>query len=802
MSQLTTHSNSISRYFPSLLLGLKFAILSSISIFSLDNVNAQATLAIGEWQSHLPYYETKVVTQSEEKVYYATQESIMIFDKEDGTIDFLTRIEGLSQTGIRTILYDDANEQLIIAYKNNVLDFVTKDAVFTITDIRDKADILGDKTIYDMYIKDGEVLYLATGFGLVEFDLQNLEFGFTMDISQQVAKVDGNGDGLVIVLDTPQGGQVGAYQLDLTSTNVPGFFPEWTPVQNGLPIDYDAQDVLVNEDGLFLATTNEVFYSENGSDFDTVYHHQFDLFNIIFIESTPEGIMIGMQKENPSFTGKSKLIFLEGNKVVKVVDDCIRNMRDAILDKEGRIFFCDVWNGISYLESVDGPCVPIVVNSPYDRDARDISIQDGIVYVASGGIRENFGDSYGRDGMYILEDGDWTNINNLTRPFMSENDVIQVFKVAAKPTGDKVFFASFWAGIVQYDVATGTLETLYNRENSSLQFQDGDDRVRISGLAFDQDNTLWISNFRAKRPLCALSDDGNWYSFAMDRSDVGLLAEIDVDDSGIVWVAVGGTAGGVLIYDKGPDLADPTDDLQRYLNVSNSEIPSNTVNTVKVDRSGSVWVGTGAGVVVFECGGSAMDESCLGNKRKVQEDNITAFLLESEDVLSIGVDGADRKWFGTRNGIFVQSPDGEEKIANYNVNNSPLFDNTIRSLEFDPESGQMYIGTDMGMQSIRTETTGARNVHEQNVIAFPNPVRPEYRGPIAIKGLAQDAEVRITDIDGHLVSKTRALGGQAIWDGYDLNGNDVASGVYLVFSSSTDLFADTDSYVTKILVVR
>ena len=114
----------------------------------------------------------------------------------------------------------------------------------------------------------------------------------------------------------------------------------------------------------------------------------------------------------------------------------------------------------------------------------------------------------------------------------------------------------------------------------------------------------------------------------------------------------------------------------------------------------------------------------------------------------------------------------------------------------------MYIATDSGLQSVRTETTGARPFHSNEVFAFPNPVRPEYRGPIAIKGLAQDAEVSITDIDGKLVFKTDALGGQAIWDGFNLEGDEVSGGVYLVFSSTNDIFRDIDTFVTKILVIR
>lgn len=776
--------------------------------FSVLGLQAQSEVAIGEWESHLPYQRSYLVTQSEEKAFYATEESIFIFDKEDMTIDFLTKVEGLSETGIQNLLYNEVNDQLIVAYFNGVFDIVTADDVFRFSDIKDKSEIQGDKLIYDMYIQDGQLLYLATGFGLVQFDLVSFEYGFTMDLSQKVDKVDGEGNDVIIVLakDSSAVTLEGAYTLDVSSTNAPGFFQEWTRLEDGLPAAIDIVDVYAKGTKRYIVTEDEVFMSESGAAFSSIYQSPYEAYDLIFLKPYPQGWTLGMTNENPS-RGKGRIILFDDDDTqVEIITRCLRNIQDAVVDGKGRIFFSDIWRGISYLESLDGPCTELDINSPYASSASSISIVDNKVYVASGGVLDNFGDEIsngggGYDGIYIREEGTWMNINNLSEPLIGENGLHQIYKVAASPKGDKVFFASFWGGLGRYDVETRQMDTVFNIANSPLQYQIGDQRVRISGLAFDDDDNLWISNYSAPEPLAVLSSDDTWHTFSIRNSD-NKLANIDVDDTGLVWITVGGTNGGLVIYDKGEDLADPTDDQQRYLNQNNSELPSNFVNSVKVDNDGAVWVGTGAGVVVFECGGAALDESCIGSKRKVLQDIDVAYLLATEDVLSIAVDGANRKWFGTRNGIFVQSADGEEQVAKFDEKNSPLFDNIVRAMDYNTETGEMYIGTDKGIQSYRTETTGAREVHQSEVFAFPNPVRPEYRGPIAIKGLAQDAEIRITDIDGKLVYKTNALGGQAIWDGYNLEGQDVAGGVYLVFSSSTELFNDPNTYVTKILVVR
>ena len=175
----------------------------------------------------------------------------------------------------------------------------------------------------------------------------------------------------------------------------------------------------------------------------------------------------------------------------------------------------------------------------------------------------------------------------------------------------------------------------------------------------------------------------------------------------------------------------------------------------------------------------------------------------TEAISAIAIDGANRKWMGSTTGIFVQSPDGETQVARYTEDNSFLFDNNIIDLAYDGELGEMYIATNKGVQSIRIDATDATQFFSSsNMYAFPNPVRPEWNGPIAIQGLAQDANVKITDTQGRLVFETTANGGLAIWDGMDFSGNRAETGVYTVFATYTQDLANLRTETTKILIVR
>lgn len=770
-------------------------LLSCFLFLLIINLSySQEDLVIGQWDSHLPFKTAKRVTQSETKVYFATDEALMIYDKDDSSFEFLSKVNGLSEVGIEQVLYDDINELLVVAYSNSVIDIVQGNDVFRVSDIKDKTSIQGDKQIYDLYIQNGKFLYIATGFGLVQFDLISLEFGFTLDISERVSAIDGDGDDLVMAL--PEA----AYFLDLSTTNIPAFFDEWTRIESGLPTTYQPVDVYMQEGRIYIATQKDVYQAVNGLDFQLIYVDSDEDMDIQFIkDSNAGGYMLGLRHNDP-FKGNSKVVkFDASNIALDELTSCTNRLIDAVIDEQNRIFFADQWEGVRFKNDFNGDCTKTDANSPNGASASDIAVSDNGVYFTYGGVTENFGFIFQSRGIYILNDNEWTNLTRQNNEFMSSNDIQMTYSVAADPRSDRVFFGSFWSGLIEYRETTGELK-LYD-ESSPLEFQIGDPRVKITGLAFDDDSNLWISNFSAPKPIVVMTPDGDWFSFEIEQGD-DKVEDILVDESGIVWVVIGGTNGSVVVHDPAGTPLDPTDDIQRNINLNNSEIESNLVYCLAEDRSGSVWVGTGQGAVVFECGRTAVESSCEGNRRKVLQDSIVAFLLESEEVLSIAVDGADRKWFGTRNGIFVQSPDGEQQIAQYDSDNSPLFDNTVRAMAYEPEIGIMYIATDKGIQSIRTESTGSIRVHKSNVFAFPNPVRPEYQGPIAIKGLATDAEIRITDISGRLVHESEALGGQAIWDGSNLVGKQVPGGVYLVFSSAVDDFDGVDTHVAKILVVR
>lgn len=755
---------------------------------------AQQTLAVGQWDDFLPYKKGSWVTQSDDDIYFATEFSVMSLTKAELSPTFIGKLQGLSDVGIERIAYDKANDQLVIVYVNSNIDIYTDLNVTNISDIKDNKNIVGSKRITDIHLYDERSAFFATAFGIVELDLQTLDFGSTIFTEVAVNDISSRGNELYAATEN------GIYTVTIEPTTNIADFSRWRRLgeADGLFENYAAQWVELSGDNLYAVINDELLVSKAGANFEYSTDPIVSSEDIQFVSKGNENILVGFKSSNNS----SKAVTIADDGTVKqVANGCINNVLYGIEDEEGRYWFADRWTNFRYTTAAGG-CKTLSFNSPDEARVSDIALVNNEIYIATGGVdTENEYLSlsgFNFEGIYRFDGEEWSSLDGNSIPLIRDSTIYDMFQVETEPRTGHVFFGSFLQGLVDYDPATGEV-IHYHQHNSDLQGVVGDaKRERVAGIAFDRDGTLWINNFGAPKPLVALDTEGEWHSFNVESGTK--LAECVVDDNGYIWSIVVGGSGGVLVYDPKGRLADPTDHEQRVISSSNSELTA-PATALAVDQDGQVWVGTEKGPVIFDGGSGIFDPANTGSVRKVLQDSILGILLQTEDIRAIEIDGANRKWFGTRNGIFVQSSDGEFQVAHYTVDNSPLFNNVIRELKFDGDKGIMYIGTDFGVQSLRTDTETARNTHSASVYAFPNPVRPDYEGEIYIKGLARDADVKITDLNGKLIYETQALGGLASWNGRDYNGRKAATGVYLVFSTGSQSFDTPDAFVTKILIV-
>jgi hypothetical protein len=305
--------------------------------------------------------------------------------------------------------------------------------------------------------------------------------------------------------------------------------------------------------------------------------------------------MAGFRCPNNSCQGKVHFYALDG-KTNEHGFNCAGQPKYAIEDATGQLWYADDYPGIRNAPSLTATCELLSFNAPYSDKVGELAIQNGVLYVATGGVTDAYGFLNRLDGFMERRDGLWTTYNHLTQPALNRGDLKDYLRIVAHPDLSRVYVGSFLGGLIEYDF---NAFEIYNQTNSILQGAVGDaGSTRVSGLVFDQQNNLWISNFLSPKPIVVKKADGTWTSFSVPKNTE--LAQVVIDHRGYKWFAVISTAEGVLVFDDGGTPDNPADDRYKYFNASNSAFPTNLLATLAVDREGDIWVGTREGPVVFD----------------------------------------------------------------------------------------------------------------------------------------------------------------------------------------------------------
>ena len=757
------------------------------------NIQAQSNLSIGQWATHLPYNKAFSVASSDEFSYFATEYSILKVDKTDLSFERLTKSEGLHGNIISTIYYHFPTQTLVIAYSNGLIDLYSKNGFKAVSDLQNFNNIPINKQINSLSYEDDEHVFINAEYGISSLNVASGRFEYNVFTEgRSIYKTVKFGD------KTYAASSNGLWQYKNSNQTTIQDFSSWinrSEDNSGLYSNTKVNDVELFDNKLYVASSSSLFVLNSASRFDLLT--DFNGFNVQYIKSGPYHLITGISCDG-NCANQVKLLDKNSN-WTQIAVDCVEKNIDAVEDSKGVVWLADERWGFRFTRS-DLTCEILFVNAPSTNSVFEILPATDALYVAPGGYDNTITYQYKADGILKYQNNNWTALNNTTVPVFDSVDMRDIVRAVEHPDKTKIYFASNQRGLIEYNKLTQKF-TIYNDKNSSLQAPNADPtRIRLTGLAFDKNKNLWITSFLSPKPLTVFRADGSWQSFELPgfSSQVHALA---VDNQSNKWI-LPREASGVIVFNEN-DPTNTKDDEIILLNDSNTEIQNNRINTLQMDLDGDMWVGTPEGPVVFECTSSLFKGTCKGTRKKYVQDGIPYYLLQSEDITSIAIDGGNRKWFGTRNGIYVVSASTDQQIHIFNTENSPLLNNSIIDIAVDPLNGNAWIGTEGGLQVFRTDATvGFDNSFMSEVTAFPNPAMPGYNGPIAIRGLSRDARVKITDVNGRLVYETNANGGEAIWNGRDYLGNSAASGVYLVWANTTKNLDKSTGIVTKLVIVR
>ena len=743
-------------------------------------------IGIGEWKTHLPYSYGKHITQAKDKLYCITENGLFVYNTSDNSTETLSKEKGLSDVTISAVHYAEKEDALIIGYENGNIDIIKGTQIINISDIKRK-QIYGSKSINNI-ISYNNNYYLATGFGIVLLDINKYEIKDTYLIglnssNKQILDITVFDDKFYTATED------GIYFADVNSPNL-AFFENWHLDLSITMPNLTFMDFTIYKNKLYVTqdnTIDKLYYLEN----NIWTEHEIDGANTYYsINSDGENLYL-------CFNQRLKILEASGGEtsigsysfswgeVSSKINYAFKYYND--------IYIADSRYGI--VKVVGENATAIKPNGPYSVSFWDIDIFNGKLWATIGGVNAAWNNLGNKAHAMCYTDNWWTDVK--LEGFIAKDPM----DVVVDRNDDKRVFVSSWNGGI-FEIYDGVQVNQYLQHNSTLENCVSTwDAVRVGGLTMDEDGNLWTSGMAVNNQFNVRTPAGKWYGLAYSNiTQEIMIRSLIVTTDKYKWVIL--HRSGVFVFDDKGTYENVDDDDHKKINIldENGDIVSNEVYCLAEDKDGTIWVGTAKGVVTYFYPSDVFTNNSFRGQRVIIEQNgISQYLLETEEITSIAIDGANRKWFGTRSsGVFLISEDGTEEIKHFTIDNSPLLSNEISTIAVNDKTGDIYFGTSKGLISYRgTATEG--NEFFTDVYAYPNPVPPNYTGLIAINGLVENADVKITDISGNIVFETKAEGGQATWNGKNFNGEKVHTGVYLAFCSNED---GTKTFVTKILFIN
>lgn len=737
---------------------------------------AQSDMAIGDWNAYLGHYQAKQSVVRDSLVYCITNGGLYSYDLVQNNFRTYSTIEGLTDVQPSNLFYHEDKDMIFLGYSDGSIDyFQDPDNIQHFTDIQ-RNEFYTQKAVLDFAGKDS-LLYVATDFGMVIFDLNKAEPKFTVTqvlnnpVRTPILSVAVFEDKIWACV-----GDSGLFYAPINAINLsdPAIWYKASG-KNGLP-QGTIRNIAADKDNIWAITGN-LIYKKQGSNWqqfglgvsDYNYIRLYEN-KILIYTSENGGIAINGDKNG-------------GNMVYTYMGGGIFDM-DII---QNEIWYSSIYGGLYQLKN-DKPNF-FIPPGPLRNYCTQMAVAKNELYIAALGYDQSLVPLYENSGIYIYskkwaDNAGWKILNSDNGGLPKNRANWNFVRALYDKNTDKTYMASWGKGIcVLKDAA---LQTYYDCANSSLSYIYNNcdttsyDNIRIGGLATDYDGTLWILNSEAHQKLQALTNEGTWYNMRSNFvSPTSQLIGLLIDDYNNKWVLRRKELP-ITYNDKNtPEntLDDVTASIYPPQDADEDVFRFNEVFSFAKDKDGDIWLGTDRGIRVVYT--NFLSEMAQGNSVEARAPLYENYpLLRSQAVTAIAVDGGNRKWIGTGEGVFLVSPDGEKIIENFTTANSPLISNNINHIAIDDETGEVYFGTPKGIISYRAGGTEGKTPCT-DVSVFPNPIFSDFTGDISISGSAEESVVKIVSISGMLVRELNSAGGTALWDGRDIQGNKVASGVYL-----------------------
>lgn len=716
--------------------------LSNLWLFFYVLSATAQDIPLGTWRNHFSYQQARLLAAGDDRIFCAVENGIFFVNLEDNSINKLSKLDGLSDAGVTAMVYDAGQHMLLIGYASGLVDLVTEEEVFTVREIHNTA-LIGSKRINDI-VTDAGKAFIASGFGVIVISLETKEIienyrsiGYAgNDVTvEELAVIDGK-----LFARTEEFILSGSLQDNLQDFN------NW--VHYDETIDHEYRNFASLGDRIYAVTNQkDISYLENGAWTSMGWSSDISIQQLL----ANNGVLYALTEK--------AIYTLEEGELSLFHTFSANDRADAFLYDDG-FWIADAKVGL--LDPAEQPVSPA---GPLTDNITRIRFINGQVFALHGPEPSFYSGTIDSLGYSYFNNSSWQSFE--IPGFYNLTDVSSY--------QDQLFFAS--AGFGLYNQ---TVDQILDSTISVIA--DSKENLGTIIPELSASDLLYFISYNSRISLYTLDAERQITPYSEAFVDTDKPESIDISEESTLWLR--DSYGGAVALNL------PNDEFRRI--DENDGLPSGAIQDIQIDLEDEAWIATTAGPVVFPDASFVFDQ--FNATQPIFENRE---LFEGEAVSALAVDGGNRIWMSTVNGITLFSQNFSEQIAHFNTDNSPLPSNDIQEFAYNPVNGEMYILTSKGLVSYRTGSS--KGDDHSSVSIFPNPVRPGYSGLVGITGVVRDASVKITDIHGKLIRQLTANGGTASWDLLDYNRNEVQSGIYVIFSSSAD---GEDTYIGKLAVIH
>ncbi len=720
---------------------------AKICLFLFAFINSIHTQNVGEWKIYSDMKKINSAVISGAGIWAATDGAAFNFNFADSSFTTVTKANGLNSQALSSAAIDNYNRIWFGSKEGYINVFDPADnSVSKILDIYQSNKSL--RQINDISVKGDSVL-VAYDFGLSILNAKSLSFTdsfLKLGSFPAESKVLCAFKSSIIFVVTEYG--IAVQKSGSTNLSAPESWNNYSfsflPFASGQTaskfVQFNGQVLLGTSNGIYSFSNNSwqlfAFAGKNILDMK--------VYGTKLYAVTSSEVLTYSAGQTSTFYTSTSVPFTEIN-----------------VASDGTLYLSTA-NGLMELKNSrtrfiypNGPAGNLFVNMSVDPA--------GNLWIATGK------NSTGK-GIFKFDGTNWKSYNRITNPILDNDDYYNVY---AAPDST-VYFCNWGSGLAI--MKNEKIETINAKNSTLVGVPQNISFIAVPDCKTDSKGNLWILNTQSasRKPLSMMSKDKTWTHFSFSNPVLTENDNVDklvIDQNDTKWFTVW-LQGNIGLYyfneNKTPTIT--SDDTQGYLSTANNLL-TNVITALAVDQRGYLWIGTSVGVNV------------ILDPLKPKVTSTLGAALRNQTINCIAIDPLDQKWIGTQQGVFVLSSDGIQLVSQFNTKNSPLPNDVIKSITFDAKNGIAYIGTDYGLASLQTASIQSPQSFEE-ISVYPNPfIIGEDDTSLTIDGLIKNTSVRIFTIAGELIQDFKSPGGRvAFWDGKDLTGKYVPTGIYLIFA--------------------